>query len=111
MNYATRQRTFPGIALLGLALALGASTSFAQEHHSEHFDRGPVARAPAMHGQVFDNRYNHGHYYPTRGAIVHELPAGYHPYFFHGEHYYFAGGVWYHPGPAGFEIVGPPVGL
>jgi hypothetical protein len=109
MSHVTKHRAFLGAAVLTLGLALGASASFAQEHHAEraeHFER-----APAVHGQVFDNRYNHGHYYAPHGSIVHELPVGYHPYFFHGDHYYFAGGVWYHPGPLGFVVVGPPVGL
>jgi hypothetical protein len=107
MKNATKQWAVWGIAVLGLALG-AASTSFAQEHHAapEHFARGPAA-----HGQVLDNRYNHGHYYPARGAVVHELPGGYRPYFFHGEHYYFYGGAWYHPGLGGFVVVGPPIGL
>jgi hypothetical protein len=61
--------------------------------------------------QVLDNRYNHGHYYPPHGYVVHDLPMGYHPYYWHGSHYYFYGGTWYAPGPAGFVVVGAPVGL
>jgi len=101
-----------GLVILSLGLALGAaSTGFAQEHRGpergeQHFARGPAAR-----GQVLDGRYNHGGYYPARGFVVHDLPGGYHPYFFHGSHYYFAGGAWYAPGPGGFVVVGPPVGL
>jgi hypothetical protein len=108
MKNVTRQWVVRGISTLMLSLTLGAaSSSFAQEHHpNDHF-----ARAPAARGQVLDNRYNHGHYYPARGAVVRELPGGYRPYFFHNEHYYFAGGVWYHAGPGGFLVVGPPVGL
>jgi hypothetical protein len=44
-------------------------------------------------------------------VVVHDLPGGYHPYFYHGDRFFFAGGVWYHPGPGGFVVVGPPVGL
>jgi hypothetical protein len=108
MKNTQRQRAFWGVPVLTLTLMLGIATSgLAQEHHEragEHF----APRGPAVH---LDNRYNHGNYYPARGAVVHELPGGYHPYFFHGEHYYFAGGVWYHPGPGGFVVVAPPVGL
>jgi hypothetical protein len=43
--------------------------------------------------------------------VVHELPIGYRPYFFHGSHLYFAGGVWYAPGPQGFVVTRPPAGL
>jgi len=97
-----------GWVVLALGLALGsASTSFAQEHRpAEHFARGPAPR-----GQVFDNRYNHAHYYPSRGFVIHDLPGGYHPYFFHGSNFFFAGGVWYAPGPGGFVVVGAPIGL
>jgi hypothetical protein len=98
-----------GLAMLATGLLLGAtSTGFADEPH-----RGPeraYARGP-VHGEVLDNRYNHGHYYPAPGAVIRTLPGGYRPYFFHGSHYYFYGGVWYAPGPGGFLVVGPPVGL
>jgi hypothetical protein len=46
-----------------------------------------------------DDRYHHGHYYVLRGTVVRELPVGYRPYWFHGAHFYFYGGVWYSPGP------------
>ena len=62
-------------------------------------------------GQFYDNRYNHGRYYPSRGAVFRELPAGYRPYFFHGSPFYFSAGIWYAPGPGGFMVVRPPVGL
>jgi hypothetical protein len=101
--------TWSGLALLATGLALGAaSTGFADEPH--HGPERAYARGP-VHGEVLDNRYNHGHYYPAQGAVVRALPGGYRPYFFHGAHYYFSGGVWYAPGPGGFLVVGPPVGL
>ncbi|HTW73715.1 MAG TPA: DUF6515 family protein [Steroidobacteraceae bacterium] len=65
----------------------------------------------AVRGQVFDNRYQHGYYYPPRGAAVRSLPSGYRPFFFRGRPYYFYGGVWYAPGPLGFVVVSAPVGL
>jgi hypothetical protein len=122
--------TFSRMAMavaLGLALDV-ASVASAQEHHGP--DRGPgPARGPDQHfaarpdqrfagrpgpggpHQFFDNRYNHGGYYPNRGYVVRDLPGGYRPYYWHGNHYYFAGGVWYAPGPAGFVVTGAPVGL
>lgn len=69
-----------------------------------HWDRnGPVER--------LDDRYHHGHFYAPRGVVVHELPAGYKPYWFHGSQFYFSGGVWYAPGADGFVVVRPPAGL
>src|ERR1700736_3459596 len=32
-------------------------------------------------GQVLDNRYNHGRYYPRAGAFRPSLPDGYRPYY------------------------------
>lgn len=61
--------------------------------------------------EVLDDRYHHGHYYVPRGTVVHELPAGYRPYWFHGSHFYLVGGVWYAPGPQGFVVTRPPAGL
>lgn len=84
-----------------LALA-GVASSFADEHGHA---------GPAPRGQFLDNRYNHGHYYPPRGAVVRELPPGYRPYDFGGSRFYFSAGVWYAPGPYGFVVTRPPIGL
>src|SRR6202790_4243795 len=48
-------------------------------------------------GQVLDRRYNHGRYYPPRGAVLRSLPDGYRPYYRGGSRYYFSGGIWYAP--------------
>ena len=100
------------LLLAGLALGAGAA-SHADERHDQGgrgaeraVDRGHVGR-----GEVLDNRYNHGHYYPSRGSVVRTLPGGYRPYYWRGSRYYFWGGVWYAPGPGGFMVVGPPAGL
>ena len=84
-------------AMLGLVLAETAMPTQSEPH----FGRG----------EVLDDRYHHGHFYPRDGAVVHELPPGYHPYWYHGSQYYFAGGVWYAPGPHGFIVARPPRGL
>ena len=106
------------VAVLGIG---AGSLALSQEHHggSDHGGGGPARFAPrpsehfARPGppQYFDNRYNHGGYYPNRGFVVHDLPGGYRPYYWHGSHYYFAGGAWYAPGPAGFVVIGAPIGL
>jgi hypothetical protein len=109
MKSAKPSAVWSTLAMLVVGLALGAaSTSFADEPH-----RGPeraYAHGP-VRGEVLDNRYNHGHYYPAPGVVYRTLPGGYRPYYYGGNHYYFSGGVWYAPGPAGFVVVGPPRGL
>lgn len=62
-------------------------------------------------GQVLDQRYNHGHYYPPAGSGLTSLPSGYRPYFRGRDRYYFNGGVWYAPRGPGFVVIQPPVGL
>jgi hypothetical protein len=89
------------VLLLGGAIA----TAFADEPH------GVRGREHDARGQYLDNRYNHGHYYPERGAVVRALPEGYRPYYHGGSRFYFSGGIWYAPGPGGFVVVRPPAGL
>lgn len=63
------------------------------------------------HGEFYDSRYGHNHYYPARGHYVGALPRGYGAYY-HGRYpYYFHGGVWYRPYGPSFLIVAPPLGL
>jgi hypothetical protein len=96
-----------GLSVLAVlaVLALGAAAA--------SYAAGPNdgARERAGRGQVFDNRYNHGRYYPRSGAVVRTLPVGYRPYYYHGSPFYFYGGIWYAPGPYGFIVTRPPVGL
>ena len=66
-------------------------------------------RAPR--GQVLDDHYHHGYFYPHIGVVVTALPVGYRTYWFHGASWYFAEGVWYQAGPGGFVVARPPVGL
>lgn len=99
---ATRKWLWIG-GLWVLAIA-GIATGFAQDRN--HPGPGFVPR-----GQVLDNRYNHGHFYPPRGAVVRNLPPGYRPYFYGGSRFYFDAGIWYAPGPYGFVVTRPPIGL
>ncbi len=72
---------------------------------------GAAQAHDAHRGYVFDNRYNHGHYYPQRGATFGSLPrGGYHvPY--RGGEYFFHGGVWYRPWGPRYLVVAPPIGI
>lgn len=62
-------------------------------------------------GQVLDERYNHGRYYPPVGTVRPALPDGYRPYYRGGSRFYFSGGIWYAPRGPGFVVVAPPPGL
>ncbi|MGA2023161.1 MAG: DUF6515 family protein [Steroidobacteraceae bacterium] len=105
-----RELVLAGLCLLGL---VGAGQSLAEEHGGPgHMERGGPAHVERDgRGQVLDNRFNHGHYYPPRGQVVRELPAGYRPYMFGGNRFFFYGGVWYAPGAGGFLVTRPPIGL
>ena len=100
-------------ALSALAGALlfgsGVVAARGMDDH-DHFGH-PGGRMVDGHGQVLDNRYNHGHYYPAVGASVRVLPDGYRPYFYGGRSFYFSGGIWYAPSGPGFVVVRPPVGV
>ena len=74
---------------------------------------GPAGGRPSFdgRGQVLDSRYNHGHYYPQRGAYMTSLPSGYRPYYRGSDRFYFNGGIWYAPRGPGFVVVRPPSGL
>jgi len=94
--------------LLAVSTAIFFFSQMGVAAHAEHPHDGRVFDG---HGRILDGRYNHGHFYPPLGASVHVLPDGYRPYFWGGRSFYFAGGVWYAPGVAGFVVVRPPVGL
>lgn len=105
VNRSTRRRLWmAGFWLLAIA---GMASGFAQERGHP----GPAGHGFAPRGQVLDNRYNHGHYYPPRGAVVRDLPYGYRPYDYGGNRFYFSAGIWYAPGPYGFIVTRPPPGL
>ncbi|HWJ37125.1 MAG TPA: DUF6515 family protein [Steroidobacteraceae bacterium] len=75
--------------------------------------RPGVGGRPAFdgHGQVLDQRYDHGRYYPPVGAVRSSLPGDYRPYYRGRDRYYFNGGIWYAPRGPGFIVVAPPPGL
>jgi hypothetical protein len=106
-NASHRWLAWSTLALLTLGAA-GASYA-ADPRHDE--PRQQAGRPGPGRGEVLDNRYNHGHYYPPRGAVVRSLPGGYRPYYYHGSRFYFSGGIWYAPGPYGFIVTRPPAGL
>lgn len=117
-------------AVLIAGMDLGAIAGPADEHEREHAQAegrrpaevrtpGQAGRPAAVgarpdydgRGQVLDQRYNHGHYYPPPGTVRASLPPDYRPYFRGNQRYYFNAGVWYAPRGAGFVVVTPPPGL
>ena len=89
-------------------LALGAFVR-AQAQPAEHGHRG----GPQPHPEFYDARHNHNQYYFNRGAVVEHVTGR--PFVVArpgGAHFYYRGGVWYAPRPAGgFVVVGAPVGV
>jgi hypothetical protein len=117
MNRSTRKwLVLSGLWVLALA---GIASSFADErraddHGAQNRQAGPERGQQFQRdgrGQVFDNRYNHGRYYPPRGQVVRSLPPGYRPYSYGGSRFFFNAGIWYAPGPYGFVVTRPPFGL
>lgn len=65
--------------------------------------------APLQQGLQFDQRYNHNHYYPSRGARIPRLPDN--SYRVNGGRYFYNGGVWFQPFGDQFEVIVPPLGV
>jgi hypothetical protein len=125
MGYRTK------VALLALSTLLAgvqwsSSVVAAQEHERARAEGRPGGERPGGEarpggregrpafdgrGQVLDQRYNHGHYYPPVGTVRSSLPGEYRPYYRGRDRYYFNGGVWYAPRGPGFVVVYPPPGL
>src|SRR3954470_3127936 len=88
-----------------IAACLFSSLAHAQrrEFEREHY------RTPHV---VYDDRFHHNHYYPRVGYGVAVLPPGNIALTYRGGgRYFFHGGVWYAPGPTGYIVTRPPVGI
>jgi len=95
------------IALLAaaplFAHADGRERDREREHEHERY------RTPHVQ---FDDRFHHDHYYPRVGYGVAVLPTGNIALSYRGGgRYFFHAGVWYAPGPAGYIVTRPPVGI
>ncbi len=58
-----------------------------------------------------DARFNHNHYYPSRGFAVRDLPRDRVVINSPRGRYFYSGGVWYSGRGSGFVVVGAPVGF
>jgi hypothetical protein len=102
-------------SLLAVVCALSMGVAQADPPHDRDHREGRPGpgfdRRPAGWDHM-DGRFNHNHYYPSRGFYVHDLPrdriivGG--P---RGGRYWYSGGVWYSNGPSGFVVIGAPVGV
>lgn len=61
--------------------------------------------------RYFDNRYDHGRYYPARGYYVDTLPRHYHVIHHHRHRYYYGDGIWYRPYGHRYVVARPAIGL
>jgi len=112
------------VGAVALAFALVGSVALAADDHGRPEPRaegrpgmaaprpgaGPSGRIDGR-GQVLDQRYNHGRYYPPVGTVRPALSGEYRAYYRGGNPYYFNGGVWYAPRGPGFVVVQPPPGI
>ena len=93
----------------------------AQDHDRDHDRGGPPAKGgpgrpgPAAvpsreRGAVFDGRFGHNHYYPSRGYVYGTLPLGAVSIGFGGGNFFFQGGVWYRPYSGRYIVVAAATG-
>ena len=103
MNKRPQSKMAVAMVLLG---TFGAVPALSQQHRavSEH------ERYQTPHW-VFDDRYHHGHYYPSVGYSMAVLPAGNIAISFGGGRFFFRSGVWFQPARSGYVVVRPPVGI
>lgn len=117
MNRPSITRSLAAIAAAVLVGPLFSAAASAEDRRGERHEQGASHERretrevyQARHW-VYDNRYHHGHYYPTLGYSVSVLPPGNIGVNFGRGRFFFHGGAWYRPGPAGFVVVRPPIGI
>ncbi len=88
------------MAVLTVAV-LGIFSEALAEHGGREF----------RHREFVDSRHGHDRRYPMRGEHFGALPRDHRVFVFHGERFFFAGGVWYRPFGPQFVVVAPPIGL
>lgn len=94
----TETRVLMAVALLALSALSGVAAAA---------DRHPNT----IKNYVYDNRYNHGHYYPGAGTSYRALPRGAYGTQYRGSSWYFNGGAWYRPYGPRYIVGRPPFGI
>ena len=103
-----------GLLLLQPVTAMADPPAHARNENSAKH-RG-YSGADGRHGEGRDYHDGRRHwaahdYYPRRGYVVHHLPPRPRVVHYHGNRYYYSGGVWYQPFGPRFVVVDPPMGL
>ncbi len=99
----------PVTVLLAVALSCACAFAAAQDRYDRR--EREFGRSYQTRHWVFDNRHNHGHYYPVIGYTVGALPPGYLTIGFNRRRYFFQGGVWFEQAGPRFVVVRPPIGI
>jgi hypothetical protein len=108
MKNSTRTMSAGMTAALIVTSILLAAPAQAQERRGGREHERERYQTPHW---VFDDRYHHGHYYPSIGYCISALPAGNVGISFRGGRFFFQAGVWYQPGPCGYVVARPPAGI
>jgi len=89
--------------LLGLLPLLAA----ADERHGRPawHERGPSAHAERW------SRYEGGRPYPRPGTVFRDRPRGGYELHYHGDPYFYGGGIWYRPWGPRWAVIRPPLGV
>lgn len=95
------------LALTLIAAMFAGTAANAQERREHRPEFREPYRTPHMY---YDDRYRHGHYYPSIGYSVSVLPPGYLSVRYARRHLFFQGGVWFESRGPGFIVVRPPIG-
>jgi hypothetical protein len=108
MNAASKSMIATGLlALSAVTLSAVPALAQAQQHHSAE----PARAAAPGRGYIYDNRFNHGHYYPGPGTAYRALPPGAYESHYAGSSWYFNGGAWYRPYGPRYIVSRPPYGI
>ena len=94
-----------------LCLALVAACTLSAMPVTVSAARHNVPHNAPRNGYALDNRYQHNHYYPSRGATLHEMPQGGARVYYRGSPYFFHEGAWYRPWGRRYRVVAPPFGI
>jgi hypothetical protein len=106
LNRLTMRAVYKPLAAIATMVVLATGVAFADPHDSHGRD------GPRRGFDHYDGRFNHDHYYPSRGYVARDLPRE--RIIINGGprgRYWYSGGIWYAPRGPGFVVIGAPLGL
>jgi hypothetical protein len=89
-----------------LALATLPALALADSRHAESHWRAPEVRGYARGGS-----WDRGRPYPRPGTVMRERPFGGYDLHYHGDPYFYRGGIWYRPWGPRWAVIRPPYGI